>query len=127
MAGIETLDILIVDDHEPMRAMLRKVLERAGVAHIREAARGDDALALLKRRGADLILVDQTMPGMDGLSLAAIVRAGATGAQTRIVLLTGRTDAAAREAARNAGVDAVLEKPIAPRDLLVALNDVLAR
>jgi two-component system, chemotaxis family, chemotaxis protein CheY len=119
------LDVLIVDDHEPMRAMLRKVLERAGVNAIRDAASGQAALALLQERGAHLILVDQTMPEMDGLALVERVRADPNCASVRIVMLTGRADAAHAEAAREAGVDAVLVKPIAPRELLDAIERVL--
>ncbi len=125
MTEITALDILIVEDHEPMRAMLRKTLERAGVSAIREAANGAEALKLLASRPADLILADQTMPEMDGLTFVARVRADPRCAHARIVMLSGHADGRHSEAARAAGVDALLAKPIAPRDLLAALNRVL--
>ena len=118
------LDVLIVDDHEPMRAMLRKVLERAGVNSVRDAASGAVALNLLRQRSAQLILVDQTKPEMDGLALVERVRADPSCTDIRIVMLTGRADAAHAEAARNAGVDAVLVKPVAPSGLLAAIERV---
>ncbi len=118
------LDVLIVDDHEPMRAMLRKVLERAGVEAIRDAASGKAALDLLQERNAQLILVDQTMPEMDGLALVERVRADPSCTGVRIVMLTGRADAAHAEAAHKAGVDAVLVKPVAPSELLAAIERV---
>jgi two-component system chemotaxis response regulator CheY len=120
------LDVLIVDDHEPMRAMLRKVLERAGVNSVRDAASGKAALELLQERGAQLILVDQTMPEMDGLALVQRVRADSSSAGARIIMLTGRADAAHAEAARKAGVDAVLVKPVAPSELLAAIERVFS-
>jgi two-component system, chemotaxis family, chemotaxis protein CheY len=120
------LDVLIVDDHEPMRAMLRKVLERAGVMRIREAASGKAALELLQNSSAQLILVDQTMPEMDGLALVERVRADPSCAGGRIVMLTGRADAAHAEAARKAGVDMVLVKPVAPSELLAAIERVFS-
>lgn len=120
------LDVLIVDDHEPMRAMLRKVLERAGVASVRDAASGKAALELLQERSAQLILVDQTMPEMDGLTLVDRVRADPSYAGARVIMLTGRADAPHAEAARNAGVDAVLVKPVAPSELLAAIERVLS-
>jgi two-component system chemotaxis response regulator CheY len=126
MDAIAALDILIVDDHEAMRTLLRKVLERAGAANIRDAASGADALALLAERPAALILADQSMPGMDGTAFVARVRADPVLAGARIVMITGRVDAASAAAATAAGADAVLVKPIAPRDLLSALNRVLA-
>ena len=119
------LDVLIVDDHEPMRAMLRKVLERAGVEAIRDAASGKAALDLLRERSAQLILVDQTMPEMDGLALVKNVRGDPACTSVRIVMLTGRGDAAHAEAARRAGVDVVLVKPVAPSDLLAAIERAL--
>jgi CheY-like chemotaxis protein len=119
------LDVLIVDDHKPMRAMLRKVLERAGVSSVRDAASGKAALDLLQERGAQLILVDQTMPEMDGLAFVERVRGDPACAGVRIVMLTGRADAAHAEAARRAGVDAVLVKPVAPSELLAAIEMVL--
>jgi CheY-like chemotaxis protein len=124
MADIRTLNVLIVDDHEAMRALLRKVLERAGVASVRDAENGADGLALLEQAPANLIIADITMPGMDGLAFATRVRAGSS--QARIVLLTGRTDAATAEAARAVGVDLLLTKPVAPSALLEALNRLLA-
>ena len=111
------LDVLIVDDHEPMRAMLRKVLERAGVGAVREAASGEEALMALQARPAQLILVDQNMPGMSGAAFAARVREG--GSSARIVMITG--DARAE----GVGADALLVKPISPRDLLAVIERVL--
>lgn len=119
------LDVLIVDDHEPMRAMLRKVLERAGVGSVRDAASGKAALELLRERGAQLVLVDQTMPEMDGLALVERLRSDPSCAGMRIVMLTGRADAAHAEAARRAGVDAMLVKPVAPSELLAAIERVV--
>jgi CheY-like chemotaxis protein len=126
MVELSTLDVLIVDDHEAMRAMLRKVLDRAGVQSIRDAANGADAIALLEQSSADLILADLTMPGMDGLAFARRVRGEPRWARARIVMLTGRGDAATAEAAQQAGIDLLLTKPVAPRDLLAAINRVLA-
>lgn len=126
MTDLSALDILIVDDHEAMRALLRKVLERAGVQSVRDASSGADAIALLEQQRADLILADLTMPGMDGLAFARRVRGEPRWAQARIVMLTGRSDAATVEGARQAGIDLLLTKPVAPRDLLEAINRVLA-
>lgn len=119
MTGFAALDVLIVDDHPAMRALLRKVLERAGAASVRDAAGGAEGLALLAQQAAQLILVDQTMPGMDGVAFVEQVRA--QGAAARIMMITGRGDARTAETARAAGADAVLVKPIAPSDLLAAI------
>lgn len=117
MADLATLDVLIVDDHEPMRAMLRKVLERAGFGSVREAASGAEALTALQQRAAQLILVDRNMPGMTGADFVARVREG--GRSARIVMITG--DARAE----GSGADALLLKPVSPRELLMTIERVL--
>jgi CheY-like chemotaxis protein len=118
------LSVFIADDHEPMRALLRKVLERAGVGDVRDVKSGADALAALQERRADLLLADMTMPEMDGVALTERVRAD--NLATRVIMITGRGDARTGDAARAAGADAVLVKPIAPRDLLAAIEQLFA-
>ncbi|QGZ93868.1 response regulator [Terricaulis silvestris] len=116
------LSVLIADDHEPMRALLRKVLERAGVGDVRDVKSGAEALAALQERRADLLLADMTIPEMDGVALTERVRADYL--VTRVIMITGRADARTRDAARAAGADAVLVKPVAPRDLLAAIEQL---
>lgn len=125
MTGAGGLDVLIVDDHEGMRVLLREVLERAGVAEVRTAANGAEALALLAERDADVLLADQTMPGMDGCAL--IAAAHAAGSRARAIVISGRGEAGFADAARAAGAAAVLAKPISPRDLLQTIERVLGR
>jgi len=114
---LAALDVLIVDDHEAMRAMLRKVLERTGFGSVRDAANGEAALKLIAERAADLILVDQNMPGMSGAAFVA--RARESGSSARIVMITGDVRAEVGDA------DALLVKPVSPRDLLAAIEQVL--
>jgi two-component system chemotaxis response regulator CheY len=120
------LDVLIVDDHEAMRTLISRVLARAGVERVRTAASGAEALAALKTRPATLVLADQNMPGMDGLAFIAAVRADSAFGAPRIVVVSGQTSAEHMEAARAAGADAVLVKPVSPRDLLQTINELFA-
>lgn len=126
MSGPTDLDVLIVDDHEAMRALLSRALHRAGVTQIRTAADGAEALAALRERPADLMLVDQTMPVMDGLTLLKAVRDDPALGALRFVIISGQTSADYARIACAAGADAVLVKPITPRDLLAALNELFA-
>ena len=120
------LDVLIVDDHEAMRTLISRVLARAGVERVRTAASGAEALAALKTRPATLVLADQNMPGMDGVAFIAAVRADSAFGGPRIVVVSGQTSAEHMEAARAAGADAVLVKPVSPRDLLQTINELFA-
>lgn len=121
------LDILVVDDHEAMRTLLLRVLNRAGVPRLRAAESGAQALAMLAERPANLILADQTMPGMDGAAFIRAVRAEPAFAAARVIMVTGRTEAAQAAAARQAGADAVLIKPVTPRALLETIDAVFAQ
>ena len=120
MAGpkLDALQALIVDDHEPTRALLARVLRSAGVADVRDSDSAERALAMLAERAADLILVDNRMPGMNGLDFIRAVRADPRLAQARIVMLTG-DDACSVAVA--AGADAVLTKPATPSEMLRAV------
>jgi DNA-binding response OmpR family regulator len=119
--GRADLDVLIVDDHEAMRAVLMRGLVAAGVGCVRAAADGEAALALLRERPAGVIVVDRHMPGMDGLAFVAAVRGETALADARILMLSGASDASHAEAAQAAGADAVLMKPVTPRELLSAI------
>jgi len=126
MAAIAELDVLIVDDHEGMRTLLRAILARAGAGQIREAANAEAALTLLEERPAALILADHMMPGMDGTAFAQRVRGDAELASAKIIMITGRAEACCAEEASAAGVDALLVKPVTPRALIETIERVLS-
>jgi len=126
MTDVSELDVLIVDDHEVMRALLTRALSVAGVTHIRTAPNAAEALTQLRERPAHLVLADQNMPGMTGLEFIAAVRADATCGAPRIVMISGQVGKAHAEAARAAGADAVLPKPVSPRDLLQTIATLFA-
>lgn len=126
MTAPAPIKVLIVDDHEPMRALLQAILERAGVRDLRTSGSAREALALLAQAAADLILVDQNMPGMDGVSFIRALRADETLGGVRIIMICGEADAAHAAVACEAGADAVLVKPVGPRELLAAIERVMA-
>ena len=120
------LDVLIVDDHEAMRALLARILARTGVVSVRTAETGAAALAALSERPATLILADRNMPGMGGLAFVQTVRAEAAYGAPRIIVISGNVGSEHAEAARSAGADAVLVKPVSARDLLAAIETLFA-
>jgi two-component system phosphate regulon response regulator OmpR len=115
--------VLVVDDDERIRELLRKYLARNGfwVSTARDAAH---ARNLLEGLEFDLIVVDVMMPGEDGLALTASLRERLT---TPILLLTARGDAEDRIRGLEAGADDYLPKPFEPRELLLRINAILRR
>ncbi|MEJ2059104.1 MAG: diguanylate cyclase [Gammaproteobacteria bacterium] len=111
---IEELAIIIVDDMQFSRAVLKNSLERRGYADIRMAASGAEVLALLRQRGADVVLADWVMPEMNGLELADAIRSldEQTNRYTSIILFTAKEGGEALVEAFQHGVDDYLTKPV---------------
>ncbi|GIE92465.1 response regulator [Actinoplanes regularis] len=80
--------ILVVDDEPDLRAIARRVLERAG-HEVREAGNGQAALELVRQSLPDLILTDIMMPLMDGYELIRQIRADAATARIPILVMSG--------------------------------------
>ena len=109
------MTVLIADDDRDTRVMYGTYLERAGVDVI-TVPNGKRALAEAKARRPDVIVLDLSMPGMDGYTAARRLKASPLTADIPLIALTGAT--MAREAAREAGCDGYLAKPCLP-DLLL--------
>ncbi|MBK1612067.1 hypothetical protein CKO44_01095 [Rubrivivax gelatinosus] len=103
------LRVLLVEDNADSREMLAALLELQGHA-VSTAADGQAGLEAIRRERPELALVDLGLPGLDGHSLAAAVRA--EGSTTRLFALTGYNTEADREAAARAGFDGYLVKPL---------------
>jgi two-component system response regulator AtoC len=114
-----TIRILVVDDEEPFRRLLKKELSRKGFA-VETAPDGRTALNILKEQVFNVILLDIMMPGMDGLSLMKKLQADP--AAPVIVVLTGRaTIETAVEAMKNGAYD-YLTKPYKLDELVIVIN-----
>ena len=115
--------ILVVEDDEVSRAKLAGYLEAAG-HRVSEAADGDGLWAVFDRDPADLILLDITLPGEDGLDLTRRIRARSA---VGIILVTGRTDEVDRIVGLEIGADDYVTKPFNPRELLARVKALLRR
>ncbi len=115
--------ILVVDDDERIRSLLRRFLMREGfmVTTARDAAQ---ARRLLDGLDFDLIVLDVMMPGEDGVSLTRDLRQRR---QTPILLLTARGEIDDRIAGLESGADDYLAKPFEPRELLLRIAAILRR
>ena len=109
--------VVIADDESIIRLDLKEILEGDEYLVVGEAARGDDALALIREFEPDLALLDIKMPGLDGIEVARQVK----DSQTMVVLLTAFSQRSLIESARDAGVVAYLVKPFRSSEILPKL------
>lgn len=108
-----TRKILVVDDDEDMRRMLRHILEED--AEILEAPDGASALHVLVREKPALMLLDVTMPDADGLEVLERTRRAAP--DVVVVMVTGQTDLSVALTALERGARAYITKPFDPQDI----------
>ena len=120
--------ILVVDDNDMSRALVRLQLSRLGVSRVAEAADGVAALAWLAEHHCDVVLSDCQMPNMDGYTLARRIRAGEAGGAPRqpIVALTASVMDDERARCLAAGMDGHVAKPTQLAGLRAALAPWLA-
>jgi two-component system chemotaxis response regulator CheY len=116
--------VLAVDDSASIRQMVAFTLKNAGYDVV-EAADGMDGLTKAKTRGFDLILTDQNMPRMDGLTLVKSLRAIAQYRTTPILILTTESSDAMKAQGKAAGATGWLVKPFDPQKLIDVVKKVI--
>jgi signal transduction histidine kinase/CheY-like chemotaxis protein/HPt (histidine-containing phosphotransfer) domain-containing protein len=119
--------LLVVEDLPVNQKVVRLVLSRLGLA-ADVAGDAHEALATLRRRTYDVVLMDVQMPWMDGLEATRRIRRELPApAQPRVIAMTASAMAGDRERCLEAGMDDFLSKPIEPQALLAALLGAAAR
>jgi two-component system response regulator MprA len=116
--------LLLVDDDAPIRRMLERTLTAEGYDVV-AAADGGAALAAVERSMPDAIVLDVSMPGMDGLAVTRRLRA--KGLRVPILLLTARDAVHERVAGLDAGADDYLVKPFDVHELSARVRALLRR
>ena len=116
--------ILVVDDYEDAREMYAEYLRFCGF-RVAEARNGNEALEQAFALMPDLILMDLSLPGMDGWEATRQLKADERTRQIPVVALTGHALAGASEDAKKAGCDSFVTKPCLPDDLVVEVRRML--
>jgi DNA-binding response OmpR family regulator len=117
-------NVLVVDDHAPMRTLCRVNLEAAGF-RVLEAADGDEALAAIRTDRPDLILLDIMMPRVSGWEVAAALLADRSTDRIPIIFITARTGVTDRIRAFELGAQEYVTKPFDPAGLAATVTKVL--
>jgi len=118
--------VLLVDDYPDAREMYSQYLEFSGFSVV-QAANGLEALQRATDYAPDIILMDLSLPVMDGWEATRRLKSNARTATIPVVALTGHALAGISEGARQAGCDAFVTKPCLPEDLVKEVRAILAR
>lgn len=127
--GLEEVCILIVDDSRNMRELLVAMMHGLGFSNIHTATDGVDALFKLSDLKCDILLTDSTMDPMDGCELARRLRHDPKSPlrHVPIIMVSGFTDLENVIAAREAGVNEFIAKPVSAKALAARIEAVIHR
>lgn len=115
--------VLIIEDDVPIRRLVRTTLESRGFA-VREAGEGAKGLAMAEELKPDLVILDLGLPDMDGVELARRLRGWSS---LPMLVLSARSQEAAKVAALDAGADDYLTKPFGVDELMARVRALLRR
>ncbi|WP_099222281.1 response regulator transcription factor [Listeria costaricensis] len=119
----ERIKVLIVDDEDRIRRLLKMYLERENFK-IEEASDGDQALQMALNNNYEVILLDLMMPGKDGIEVCRELREYKS---TPVVMLTAKGEEANRVQGFEVGADDYIVKPFSPREVVLRVKAVLRR
>ena len=116
--------VLLVEDNADNQEIYRIILAHYGYA-VLQAWDGERGVRMARDHGPDLILMDLTMPGMDGLEATRLIKADPSTAAIPVVALTASTRCEDVAAAQAAGCDGFLAKPVEPRRVADEVRRIL--
>ncbi len=117
--------ILVVDDYQDAREMYAEYLQFSGF-RVAEARNGNEAIEQAFALHPDLILMDLSLPGLDGWEATRQLKSDDRTRHIPVVALTGHALAGASEGAKKAGCDSFVTKPCLPDDLVVEVRRMLS-
>ena len=127
MSQFARVMVLVVDDNHYMRVIVCTMLRAMGITLIREASDGVEALEIIRDWRPDVIIMDLVMQQLDGLETTRLLRQGSDSPHpfVPIIMVTGHTDRATVVAARDAGVNEFVAKPLTAKGLIDRMKSVI--
>ncbi len=116
--------ILIVDDHEPMRKILKNILRKVGFHDMEEAVDGRDALQKLKEKKFDIVLLDWNMPGLTGADVLREMKQDDSLKNIPVIMVTAETSKDKVMEAIKLGVSDYIVKPFTPETLKKKIESI---
>ena len=118
------LRVLIVDDYEDARELYAAYLRHVGY-DVSTAAEGDAALRCALHETCDVVVLDVSLPTMDGMTILRLLRANSKTKDIPVIMLSAAVGESVRVQAREAGATMFLGKPCLPEELEAAIRQVL--
>jgi DNA-binding response OmpR family regulator len=115
--------VLVVDDEQPIRELVRSYLVRDGM-EVSTAEDGSSALAAVRQLGPDVVVLDLMLPGLDGIEVCRQLR---TFSDAYVLMLTARDEEVDRIVGLSIGADDYMVKPFSPRELVARVRALLRR
>lgn len=118
--------VLVIEDDEDIRELIRYNLEREGF-RVTETATGEEGLVQVRARRPDLILLDLMLPGIQGLEVCRRIRASDDTATVPLIMVSAKGEEPDVVAGLEMGADDFVAKPFSPRELVARIRSVLRR
>ena len=121
------LKVLLIEDNQHMRTIVKAILKGVGIFDPREARDGAEGLSMLRHFPADIALVDFSMTPIDGVEFTQMVRRSSdtSNPYLPIIMITGHSERSRVFGARDAGVNEFVVKPLTARSLLARMQTVV--
>ena len=116
--------VLVIEDHEENRRILRLLLASAGIDMI-EAVTGEEGVAAAEKERPDLILMDIQLPGLDGYEATRRIKANPELKGIPVIAVTSYALSGDEQKTRDAGCDGYIAKPYSPRQMLSKVREIL--
>lgn len=127
LAGNGRRNVLIVDDHEPTRLLVGRIVSQELRARVTLAGTCEEALRLAEERAYDVILLDLLMPGMGGYEVLRGIRAHGPNRSSPVLVLSVMATRESMERCRQLGATAFLAKPVDRELVTTMLHSLLDR
>jgi two-component system, OmpR family, phosphate regulon response regulator PhoB len=119
--------VLIVEDEEPLRVLIRYNLEREGFYRVAEARDGEEALVMVDEEAPALVVLDWMLPQLSGIEVCRRIRSKAETRNIPIIMVTARGEEADRIRGLDTGADDYITKPFSTTELMARIRAVLRR
>jgi len=119
------INVLVVDDFEFARRIIKNVLKEIGINNTTEASSGSTALSAIQKNNFQLIITDYNMPGMTGIELIKKVRENDQTKEIPIIMVTSDANKSVLLEATEAGVNGFLNKPFTKEELVEKIERLI--